>query len=81
MAASLNGHVEVVLALLDAGVDLNQVNNVGDNALVYACHDDQGHVEVVQLLLARGANGINRAHTIAAGQGNIAIVEILAPLL
>ena len=41
----------------------------------------QGHLGVVKLLLARGANGIAQAHELATHEGHTAIVDILTPLL
>ena len=78
--ASQNGHVEVVQVLLAHGANVNHAAPYGANALFMA--SQQGHVEVVQLLLAHGATeGISTAHTIAKLQGDIAIVDILTPLL
>ena len=52
--ASLNGHVEVVEALLAKGADINAKTKIGWTALIGASL--KGHVEVVKLLLAKGAD-------------------------
>lgn len=51
--AATHGDVAQVRALLDAGTDANAASEYGATALFFAC--DRGHVEVVKLLLARGA--------------------------
>lgn len=51
--AATRGDLARVKALLDAGTDVNAATEYGATALSYAC--DKGHVEVVKLLLARGA--------------------------
>jgi hypothetical protein len=51
--AATRGDVAQVRALLDAGADVNAPSEYGATALFFAC--DKGHVEVVKLLLARGA--------------------------
>jgi ankyrin repeat protein len=53
VAAKL-GHLDIITALLDAGVDVNDGNNHGESPLYVAM--DRGHVEVADLLLCRGAN-------------------------
>ena len=52
--ASLNGHLEVVQALLAAGASKDQAMNDGVTPLFMASHN--GHLEVVQALLAAGAS-------------------------
>jgi ankyrin repeat protein len=42
---------------------------------------EKGHVEVVQFLLVRGANGIPQALFVAICKGHRAIVDVLTPLL
>ncbi|XP_060562963.1 oxysterol-binding protein-related protein 1-like isoform X2 [Ruditapes philippinarum] len=52
--ASYFGHPEVVQILLEYGVSVNVVNNVGDTALHKAAHT--GRLDVVTLLLQHGAD-------------------------
>ena len=54
MAASEEGHDEVVRVLLDAGADVNASEENGKGALYYA--SDEGHTSTAQLLLDRGAD-------------------------
>jgi len=75
LLACFFGHIDIVAALLDAGADVNQVERKCNNALCYA--SGKGGVEVVQLLLARGANGIPQALAVATFKGHRAIVDIL----
>ena len=50
----MEGHMDVVRALLAAGADVNARNNYGDTPLHEAsCH---GHMDVVRALLAAGAD-------------------------
>lgn len=62
--AAEKGHVEIVDALLAAGVDIETQSNYGgkETALISAVRE--GHAEVAALLLAKGAN------TEAADHGN-----------
>lgn len=53
-AAARKGDAAAVKAFLDKGTDVNAKTQYGATALAYAC--DKGHVEVVKLLLERGAN-------------------------
>ena len=53
-AASRKGDVAALKALLDKGVNVNAKTRYGATALSYAC--DKGHVEVVRLLVERGAD-------------------------
>jgi FOG: Ankyrin repeat len=52
--ASLQGHLEIVQALLAAKADVNAKVNDGPSALLMA--SQQGHVEVVRTLLAANAD-------------------------
>lgn len=53
-AAARKGDTAAVKALLDAGVNVNSRTRYGATALSYAC--DKGHVELVRLLIERGAD-------------------------
>src|SRR5688572_1391149 len=53
-AAARKGDAAAVKAFLDKGTDVNAKTQYGATALAYAC--DKGHVEVVKLLLERGAD-------------------------
>ena len=81
MSASKNGHLKVVLYLLEKGADIHARNNRYATALILAA--EFGHVEIVQTLLANGAD-VN-AHTtqgstpllIAAQTGSVGIAKVL----
>ena len=81
IAASREGHKEVVQALLDKGADVNTKANNGTTALIAA--SQEGHKEVVQALLDKGAdvnaknNGGIPALIIAALTGHKEVVELL----
>ena len=53
-AAARKGDTAAVKTFLDKGVDVNSKTRYGATALSYAC--DKGHVEVVRLLIERGAD-------------------------
>jgi ankyrin repeat protein len=53
-AAARKGDAAAVKAFLDKGTDVNAKTQYGATALSYSC--DKGHVEVVKLLLERGAD-------------------------
>ena len=59
-AAARKGDAAAVKALLDKGVNVNSKTRYGATALSYAC--DKGHVDVVKLLIERGAD-VNAADT------------------
>jgi outer membrane protein assembly factor BamB len=52
--AARSGDLEAVQRELDAGVDVNSPTAYQSTALSFAC--DRGHLQVVELLLSRGAN-------------------------
>jgi hypothetical protein len=76
------GDVAKVKELLDKGTDVNAANSYGGTALAFAC--DRGHLEVIKLLLDRGANP-NTEDTFykskpvvwAAQKGHTEIVKLL----
>ncbi|NDH09039.1 MAG: ankyrin repeat domain-containing protein [Gammaproteobacteria bacterium] len=79
--AASKGHLEVVKALLDGGVDPNQAATNGITPLLIAA--SIGHLEVVQALLAGGVDR-NQAATngitpllIAASIGHLEVVQAL----
>jgi serine/threonine-protein phosphatase 6 regulatory ankyrin repeat subunit B len=79
MMASQNGHMDIVVALLNSDAKMGIVNVNGFNALCTASQG--GHIEIVELLLAREAHRIAKAHSLATRFGHTDIVDILAPLL
>ena len=80
--AARNGDAEQVRALLEAGTDIDAATQYGATALSYAC--DKGRLEVVRLLVERGAN-INQEDTFygatpvtwAAYNGHAKVVRFL----
>jgi ankyrin repeat protein len=86
MLASRLGRGDVVAALLAAGASVDAADERGYTALFHACHDpdaDRGHPEVVELLIAAGADkeaaigfGV-RPLMFAAGNGEAGVVEAL----
>jgi ankyrin repeat protein len=84
--ASERGHVETVRTLIDAGVDIDHINNLGWTALLEAIILSDGgprHIEIVKLLVNAGADttiadrdGVTpREH--AEARGYQEIVEVL----
>jgi ankyrin repeat protein len=82
LAAARKSDVAAVKAMLDKGVDVNSKNRYGATALSYAC--DRGSVEMVRLLIERGAD-VNVEDTFyhatplgwAADKGYVEIVKLL----
>jgi ankyrin repeat protein len=54
MAASLNGHAEVLNLLAENGAKLDLKSNDGTSALIFAAQN--GNREIVKLLLEKGAS-------------------------
>ena len=72
--AAANGHLDIVAALIQAGADMNPINQI--TPLEAACM--RGHTQVVALLLKHGVYvdlGISLIY--AAEHGHIAIVRLL----
>jgi ankyrin repeat protein len=81
--AARQGHSPVVAALLKAGADPNQTNDLGTTALMWAAAS--GSVDVVKLLLDAGADVNRRENTggqtalmFAAGLNRAAAIRLLA---
>jgi hypothetical protein len=82
-AACLEGHIEVVRALLDGAVDVNAVGVEADGstALMGCC--EGGHVELARLLLEHGADADARGRSgatalfYATQQGHVHVVRLL----
>src|SRR5262245_25653776 len=80
--AALKGDLEGVKGLLAKGAEVDGASEFGATALMFAC--DRGHMEVVKLLLERGAD-VNRKDTTyqstpiswAAYSGRADVVELL----
>ena len=75
------GHVKTVRVLLDAGADVDAIDNNGWRALHIAAQN--GHLEVVQVLLDAGADvhatnnrGLTALHT-ASQNGHLEVVQVL----
>ena len=58
--ASLNGHLEIVELLIEAGADVGAGD--ADNSSALNCAASRGHLDIVKLLVANGALG--EVHTI-----------------
>jgi ankyrin repeat protein len=54
MAAAINGYAEIVKLLAEYGAILDEKNNDGTTALIFASQN--GNNEVVKVLLENGAN-------------------------
>lgn len=73
--------LNVVRALLDAGVDINSKDQSGQTALFYAARS--GNIDMVQLLMSRGIsyytpdNDNNIARTIAHNAGHDEVVQFM----
>ena len=86
MVAAVLGHRTIVAGLLAAGAAVDATDDRGFTALFHGCYnadEDRGHPEVVELLLAAGADkeakigyGV-RPLMYAAGNGEAGVVEAL----
>jgi len=86
MVAAVRGQRAIVACLLAAGAAVDAVDDRGFTALFHGCYDpdeDRGHPDVVELLLAAGADkeakigfGV-RPLMYAAGNGEAGVVEVL----
>jgi len=82
LAAARKGDVAAVKGLLDKGVDVNSKNRYGATALSYAC--DRGNLELVTLLIERGAD-VNASDTFykatpitwATMNGHVDVIKLL----
>ena len=81
LKASQGGHKEIVKLLIEKGIDINQINKYGSNALLLASWN--GHKDIVQILIAEGIyifqtnrNGQNALH-FASQRGHKEIVKLL----
>ena len=82
--AALNGHMELVHLLLEAGTSCNQATSQGTTAL--HCAAQNGHLEVVHVLLKAGAaydhatvGGWTALH-FAAWDGHLEVVRLLVEI-
>jgi hypothetical protein len=81
-AAARKGDAAAIKAFLDSGVDVNAKTHYGATALSYAC--DKGHIEVIKLLIERGAD-VNSKDTFygevplgwALSKSNIPVIKLL----
>jgi ankyrin repeat protein len=79
--SSENGHKEIVQLLIEKGIDINQTDEDGRNALHWASAN--GHKEIVQLLIEKGIDinqtdedGENALH-LATSNGHKEIVQLI----
>lgn len=83
--AAVNGSVEKVIALVEAGAGLEVKNRIGNTPIIAACYRD--NVEVLEYLLSRGADylEINNKDqdclAIASMNNNLVIARILLNLI
>lgn len=84
--AVLSGNIENVLSLFEIGANVNFCNSKGEYPLIVA--SEEGHLDVVDLLLSNGANVHNKCSDgasarnasplmVASRKGHFAVVELL----
>jgi hypothetical protein len=74
--AARRGHAEMVKLLIDRGANVNVTDSFYQmSALIGAASDRR--TDVVKLLLAGGAKGKEQVLSMAAGQGNAAMVKVI----
>ena len=74
MAASYNGHIEIVGLLLSAGADVNSMNRYGKTALHFAAHE--GHRDIAELLLDHGAGIDAQCQTICHAAADLTPLQV-----
>jgi ankyrin repeat protein len=82
MDAAARGDLAAAKLLLDRGADVNAVDHRGYTALIFAAHYDGDAVELVRLLLSRGADIRARAEgetalSLAARRGETGVTKVL----
>ncbi len=77
MTAAESGQTEIVRSLIQSGADVNAKRDDGASALTLATRD--GHLEIVRLLLAAGANTKSEgwALVLASERGHMEIAQAL----
>ena len=82
MDAAARGDLAATRLLLERGADVNAVDHRGYTALIFAAHYDGDAVDLVQLLLSRGADIHAKAEgetalSLAARRGETAVTKVL----
>ena|SRR5688572_8988580 len=74
------GHRDLVALSLNQGIPVDTIFQDGNCALIVAA--EAGHIDIVRLLLMRGARaGVLDAFTAASAQGHIDVVRVLSTLV
>lgn len=77
--AAKHGHLQIVEFLLEKGADVNRLDSTKWTSMERAC--EAGHLEVAQLLYARGSYCRREMLHVAAGGGHVDVLEWLLPML